>query len=86
LEVFNAAEIVGIRNHGELVRGSKKWGKLCGMSGGSGVCKLRGGNLPAYLKIHLGRHCGWKLKNVMVIDIVTIKTEKFKGTDKKEKN
>jgi hypothetical protein len=40
--------------------GSKKWGKLCGMSGGSGVCKLRGGNLPAYLKIQLGHHCGWK--------------------------
>jgi len=40
--------------------GSKKWGEVRGMSGGSGVCKLRGGNLPAYLKIQLGRHCGWK--------------------------
>ena len=39
-----------------------------GMSGGSyvdgrnwwSVLKLRGGNLPAYLKMQLGRHYGWK--------------------------
>ena len=48
--------------------GGKKWWKLCGMSGGSdvdgrngrSVLKLRGGNLPAYLKMQLGHHYGWK--------------------------
>ena len=48
--------------------GGKKWWKFCGMSGGSyvdgrngrSVLKLRGGNLPAYLKMQLGRHYGWK--------------------------
>jgi hypothetical protein len=42
--------------------GGKKWGKLCGMSGRNwwNVLKLRGGNLPAYLKMQLGHHYGWK--------------------------
>jgi hypothetical protein len=48
--------------------GGKKWGKLCGMSGGSyvdgrnwwSVLKLRDGNLPTYLKMQLGRHYRWK--------------------------
>ena len=61
-------EFMELQNHGRRRRRRQEVGEVMWDEWGSyvdgrnwwNVLKLRGGNLPAYLKMQLGHHYGWK--------------------------